>query len=235
MKRLDKFLSDSGGFSRSEAREMIKQGRVSVSGAIVVRPEQKVPDDAAVAVDGEALRSDEYIYIMLNKPGGYLSATEDSTQPTVIDLLSEELRRRGLFPVGRLDKDTTGLLLLTDDGELAHRVISPRRHVAKRYLAETDGTPVPEDVQRFEKGLTLADGTVCMPAKLEVTGEGKCAVTLEEGKYHQVKRMLAACGTPVTALHRASIGALELDPALGSGEYRELLPGEIDLIFIERD
>lgn len=233
MKRLDKFLADSG-VSRSEAREMIKQGRVSVAGETVFRPERKVPDDAVVEVDGASVRCDEYIYIMLNKPGGCLSATEDSSQLTVIDLLSAELRRRGLFPVGRLDKDTTGLLLLTDDGDFAHRVISPRRHVAKLYFAQTDGTPTTEDVQRFAKGLTLADGTVCMPARLEVTGEGQCAVTLEEGKYHQVKRMLAACGTPVTALHRASIGALALDPELGPGEYRELLPGEIDLIFGEQ-
>ena len=229
--RLDKYLADNSSASRSEARNAVKNGRVSVDGCVVTCPETKVDERSHVALDGQIIGGSRFVYIMMNKPAGVLSATEDSRQATVIDLLSDDLKGRGLFPVGRLDKDTTGLLLLTNDGAFAHGVLSPRRHVKKRYLAETDGTPTSEDAARFEGGITLGDGTVCLPASLETVGVNQCIVTVEEGKYHQVKRMLAACGKPVVRLHRLSIGGLELDEQLAAASYRELTQEELDLIF----
>ncbi len=229
--RLDRFVSENSGSARSLARDMIRRGRVSVDGIVVTRPETKISGSAAVAIDGKALPSSKYIYIMMNKPAGVLSSTQDRQHRTVIDILPDELKVRGLFPVGRLDKDTTGLLILTNDGDFAHSVISPRRHVKKRYLAQTEGTPTQQDALRFEEGLTLADGTRCMPSKLEVIGENLCIVTVEEGKYHQVKRMLAACGTPVKSLHRISIGGLELGNCLAESAYRVLTEEDLEQIF----
>ena len=229
--RLDKYLADNSSASRSEARNAVKNGRVSVDGCVVTRPETKVDERSHVEMDGQTIGGSKFVYIMMNKPMGVLSATEDSSQATVIDLLSDDLKGRGLFPVGRLDKDTTGLMLLTNDGAFAHGVISPRRHVKKRYLAETDGTPTSEDAARFENGITLGDGTVCLPASLEMIGANRCIVTVEEGKYHQVKRMLAACRKPVIRLHRLAIGGLELDEQLAAASYRELTQEELDLIF----
>ena len=230
--RLDKYLADSGKATRSEARNIIKSGRISVDGCVVTRPETRIDEKSLVEMDGLTIGGSKFIYIMMNKPAGVLSATEDSSQPTVTDLLSDDMKVRGLFPVGRLDKDTTGLLLLTNDGDFAHRVISPRSHVKKRYLAETDGTPTKEDSVRFENGITLADGTVCLPASLDIVGENRCIVTVVEGKYHQVKRMLASCGKPVVKLHRLSIGGLELDNQLAEASYRELKPEELNFIFV---
>ncbi len=229
--RLDRFLADCGKATRSEARNLIKSGRVCVNGFIVTQPETKIDENSLVELDGAAVGGTKFIYIMMNKPEGVLSATGDRSQRTVIDLLSDEIRGRGLFPVGRLDKDTTGLLILTNDGEFAHRVISPKKHVKKRYLAETEGTPTQEDAQRFEKGVTLADGTVCLPASLDILGENLCIVTVEEGKYHQVKRMLASCGKPVKKLHRLAVGGLELDENLVKSSYRELTEKELNSIF----
>ena len=159
---------------------------------------------------------------MMDKPAGVLSVTEDRKQKTVLDLLPPELKRLNLFPVGRLDKDTSGLLLLTNDGDFAHRVISPKSGVEKRYRAEVEGVPDEKDVKAFAEGLTLGDGTKCLPARLEITGTNTCYVTVMEGKYHQVKRMLASRGKPVLSLRRLSVGALELDEALGHGGFREL-------------
>ena len=221
--RLDKLLSELGVASRKELRDIIRRGRVRVDGAVVTAPEQKV--DAArseVRLDGEVLRWQRFRYFMMDKPEGVLSVTEDRRQQTVLDLLPEELRRLGLFPVGRLDKDTSGLLLLTNDGDFAHRVISPKSGVEKRYRAEVEGVPDERDVRAFERGIVLADGTECLPAKLETTGESMCFVTVMEGKYHQVKRMLAACGKPVVHLRRLSVGALTLDESLAPGGVREL-------------
>lgn len=164
---------------------------------------------------------------MLHKPAGVLSATEDRSQPTVLDLLPPEMKRRGLFPVGRLDKDTTGLLLLTDDGPLAHGLLSPKKHVDKVYLARVDGQVDGADAAALAAGLTLGDGTVCLPAGLEPLGDGStCLVTLQEGKYHQVKRMLAARGKPVLTLHRLRMGPLTLDEGLKPGKWRFLTPRE---------
>ena len=231
MRRVDKLLTQSGLYSRSEARELIRSGRVSVDGETLRRPEAKAADDAAVFVDGEEVNCSLCRYFMLNKPAGVLSATDDRSQPTVLDLLPREIRALGLFPVGRLDKDTTGLLLLTNDGGFAHRVISPKHGVVKTYLAVTASPVDAEDVRAFREGITLADGTHCLPAVLEPLDGCRCRVLVSEGKYHQVKRMLAACGKPCTALERTAVGALELDPELPRGGWRELRQFETGLVF----
>lgn len=231
MTRLDKLLTQSGLYSRSEARELIRSGRVSVDGETLRRPEVKAAEYAAVFVDGEEVNCSLCRYFMLNKPAGVLSATDDRSQPTVLDLLPREIRALGLFPVGRLDKDTTGLLLLTNDGGFAHRVISPKHGVVKTYLAVTASPVDAEDVRAFREGITLADGTHCLPAVLEPLDGCRCRVLVSEGKYHQVKRMLAACGKPCTALERTAVGALELDPELPRGGWRELRQFETGLVF----
>ena len=224
MERIDKLLSATGRWSRREVKELIRQGRVLADGRAVVKPEEKLdPASAVLTVDGQSVDCAPFVYVMLHKPAGVVSATEDRDQPTVLDLLPPELRRRGLFPVGRLDKDTTGLLLLTDDGALAHELLSPRKHVDKVYLARVEGRVDGEDVRALGAGMALADGTVCLPAGLEPVADGSaCLVTLREGKYHQVKRMLAARGKPVLALHRLRMGPLTLDGALEPGKWRFL-------------
>ena len=221
--RLDRLLSELGVASRSELRQIIRRGRVSVDGIGVTAPEYKVDTDRSrVCMDGQPLRLDRSRYFMMDKPEGVLSVTEDRRQETVLDLLPPELKRLGLFPVGRLDKDTSGLLLLTNDGDFAHRVISPKSGIEKRYRAEVDGIPDEADVRAFAEGIVFADGTKCLPAKLEITGKNVCFVTVMEGKYHQVKRMLAARGKPVVHLRRLSVGALELGESLEPGGIREL-------------
>lgn len=227
MERIDKLLSSTGRWSRKEAKELVRQGRVLADGRAVLKPEEKLDPAARLTVDGQAVDCSPFVYIMLHKPAGLLSATEDSRQPTVLDLLPPELKRRGLFPVGRLDKDTTGLLLLTDDGPLAHGLLSPKKHVDKVYLARVDGQVDGADAAALAAGLTLGDGTVCLPAGLEPLGDGStCLVTLQEGKYHQVKRMLAARGKPVLTLHRLRMGPLTLDEGLKPGKWRFLTPRE---------
>lgn len=229
--RLDKYLADCGVASRKELRQIIKDGRVSINGAVASSVQLKVDTDSdSVSLDGSDIRYEKYRYFMLNKPAGILSATEDGKQKTVLDLLSPEHKRLGLFPVGRLDKDTTGLLLLTNDGDFAHRVISPKSNIMKRYRAETEGKCTENDVLAFKNGIVLKDGLKCLPAKLEIA-EDCCYVTVAEGKYHQVKRMLASVGKPVTALKRLSIGSLLLDNALSEGEYRELTQDELCSVF----
>ncbi len=227
MERLDKLLAGTGRWSRREVKELVRRGQVKVDGVTATAADAKYPDTAAITVDGEGVKLRRFTYVLLHKPAGVLTATEDRRQPTVIDLLPPELRRIGLAPVGRLDKDTTGLLLLTDDGELTHRLLSPRYHVDKRYLAEVEGQLTPADVDAFEKGMTLGDGTVCLPAGLEPLPDGRCIVTLREGKFHQVKRMLATRGAPVVKLHRLSMGTLTLDGDLAAGQWRELTEKEV--------
>lgn len=231
--RLDKFLGDLGLASRSELKQIIRQGRVTVDGRAVTAPETKVDSGkAVVTLDGERLNYRSYHYYMMDKPAGVLSATEDTKQGTVLDLVSDEMKRMGLFPVGRLDKDTSGLLILTNDGDFAHRVISPKAGVKKLYFAKVDGELDERDVQAFRTGLTLGDGTRCLPAELQILGRGECLVTVMEGKYHQVKRMLASRGAPVTALRRLAIGGLELGSQLPPGGYRELGDEELGRIFL---
>ena len=228
LERIDKLLGSTGRWSRREVKELIRQGRVQRGGAPVLRPEEKAdPETASLTVDGQAVDCSPFVYVMLHKPAGLLSARSDSSQPTVLELLPPELKRRGLFPVGRLDKDTTGLLLLTDDGDLAHQLLSPKKHVDKVYLARVEGRVDQSDVQALAAGMVLEDGLRCLPAGLEPLEEGRaCLVTLREGKYHQVKRMLAARGKPVRALHRLSMGPLALDRELKPGKWRFLTPRE---------
>ena len=229
MERLDKLLSSTGHWSRKEVKELVKQGRVSVNGVKANKPEDKCdPAQAEVRVDGKLVDCAPFVYLMLHKPAGLLSATEDKKQKTVIDLLPEHLQRRGLFPVGRLDKDTEGLLVLTDDGAMAHELLSPKKHVDKVYYAEVEGVLDQEDVVALKDGMTLADGLECLPAGLEILeGGSRCHVTLREGKYHQVKRMLAARGKPVQYLKRLSMGGLKLDEGLKKGEWRPLTAAEL--------
>ena len=231
MERLDKVLAATGRWSRREVKLLVKQGQVRVNGAAASSTEEKLdPETAVITVGGQTVVLQKHTYIMLRKPAGVLSATEDSRQKTVLELLPPELRRRGLSPVGRLDKDTEGLLLLTDDGELAHRLLSPKYHVDKRYYAEVDGLLGPADADAFAKGMTLDDGLVCLSAGLELCGSGACIVTLQEGKFHQVKRMLAFRGAPVRYLKRLAMGPLALDPSLETGAFRELTAAEVSAL-----
>ena len=226
--RLDKLLSGTGRWSRREVKALVRQGLVRVDGRLAASAEDKLdPAAAIITVAGETISLCRFTYVMLHKPAGVLTATEDRKQPTVLDLLPPELRRIGLAPVGRLDKDTEGLLLLTNDGELAHRLLSPKYHVEKRYFARVDGELSAADAEAFASGMTLGDGLECLPAGLEVLPDRVCIVTLREGKFHQVKRMLAARGAPVLYLKRLSMGPLTLDDSLAAGAYRLLRAEEI--------
>ena len=228
MERLDKILANTGRWSRKEVRELVRAGRVTVDGSTVRVPEEKYDPQARFAVDGQPVSGERLVYLMLHKPAGLVSATEDPRQATVLELLPEHLKRVGLFPAGRLDKDTEGLLLLTNDGTLAHRLLAPRRHVDKTYFVRVEGELDQEDAAAFAAGMTLGDGLVCMPAGLEpLERPDEAIVTLREGKYHQIKRMLAARGKPVVYLKRLTMGPLALDPALERGGWRELTPEEL--------
>jgi len=232
MERLDKLLAGTGKWSRREVKALVRQGLVRVDGRLAASAEDKLdPAAAIITVAGETISLCRFTYVMLHKPAGVLTATEDRKQPTVLDLLPPELRRIGLAPVGRLDKDTEGLLLLTNDGELAHRLLSPKYHVDKRYLARVDGELSAADAEAFARGMTLGDGLECLPAGLEVLPDRVCVVTLREGKFHQVKRMLAARGAPVLYLKRLSMGPLTLDDSLAAGAYRLLRAEEISALY----
>lgn len=232
MERLDKLLAGTGKWSRREVKALVRQGLVRVDGRLAASAEDKLdPAAAIITVAGETISLCRFTYVMLHKPAGVLTATEDRKQPTVLDLLPPELRRIGLAPVGRLDKDTEGLLLLTNDGELAHRLLSPKYHVDKRYFARVDGELSAADAEAFARGMTLGDGLECLPAGLEVLSDRVCIVTLREGKFHQVKRMLAARGAPVLYLKRLSMGPLTLDDSLAAGAYRLLRAEEISALY----
>lgn len=233
--RLDKFICDMGLASRKEVKQIIKGGRVCLDGMAVTAPDAKFdPEKTMVELDGEVLKYSKFHYYMMDKPTGVLTATEDGKQKTVLDLVTPEMRRMGLFPVGRLDKDTSGLLLLTDDGNFAHRVISPKSEVEKLYYARVDGIPDKTDCKAFRRGIVLADGTHCLPAELELLGGNECHVKVMEGKYHQVKRMLASRGKPVVELRRLSIGGLKLDEELAPGGFRELTEEDLCSVFMGR-
>lgn len=231
MERLDKIISATGKKSRREVKLLVKQGRILVDGVPASAPEMKVdPVVSEILLDGEDIGYRRFTYIMLHKPAGVLSAVEDKRQKTVLDLLPEELQKRGLSPVGRLDKDTEGLLLLTNDGDLTHHLLSPRHHVDKVYYARVDGVLNDADCAAFAAGMTLGDGLECMPAGLEILAPDQALVTLQEGKFHQVKRMLAARGKPVTYLKRLSMGPLRLDETLQIGEFRHLTEEEVNIL-----
>lgn len=227
MIRLDKFLCDSGAGTRSQVKAILKAGRVTVNG----RPEKDGslkfdPQSQTVTLDGEALGGMRRMVVMLNKPSGYVTATEDAQQKTVMELLPKEWGHLDLKPVGRLDKETEGLLLFTNDGDLLHRLISPKHEVPKVYYARHEGQAGEADVAAFSEGLVLRDGTVCRPAVLEPLGPGESLITVCEGKYHQVRRMMAARNMTVTYLQRRQEGRLSLGD-LPRGQTRALLPEEI--------
>ena len=230
--RLDKIIASTGRWSRREVKLLVRQGRVLVDGRPVSSAEEKAdPDTTEIRVDGELLNYRQYTWVMLNKPAGYLSATSDGKGATVLDLLPPELQKQGLFPVGRLDKDTEGLLLLTNEGGLAHDLLAPKKHVDKEYYTRVAGRLTQEDCVAFEKGLILDDGLVCQSAGLEILSAGEeseAHVILREGKFHQVKRMLAYLGKPVLYLERIRMGNLPLDSDLKRGSYRFLTDEEVE-------
>lgn len=226
--RLDKILAGTGLYSRSEARLLIQSGAVLVDAVSVRKPETKVSRSCAVTVHGEPVETAEFVYYMMNKPPLYISAAKDEKYPAVTNLLPKHLRNRGLFPVGRLDVDVTGLLILTDDGAFAHRVTAPRSEIVKTYEIWTDGKLRPQDVDELADGVTLDNGTVYKPARLEIDpadpSHGRISVT--EGKFHEVKNLLSYCGCPVIKMRRMSIGGVQLDPALKEGEFRPMTEAE---------
>lgn len=217
--------------TRSQARELILRGAVTVDGITSKLIGQKIdPDNTEIIVSGQRLNYHKFIYIMMNKPAGYVSATTDRDEKTVMELLPADMRRAGLFPAGRLDKDTEGLLIITDDGVFGHKLTAPGKEVYKTYFARLDGDADSGTAERFAGGLTIDGGEVCRPAFLEPL-PGQCArVKICEGKFHQVKRMFAACGLHVEYLRREAIGALALDPSLAPGECRMLTGGELDMM-----
>lgn len=231
--RLDKFISAEGGISRRDAVKAIRDRRVTVSGEVCREADRKIDTDSdRVTLDGAVLRYRKFVYYMMNKPGGVVSATEDRNERAVLDLLPPVLRRSGIFPAGRLDKDTTGLLILTDDGDFAHRMLAPKKHVDKTYIATLDREPDEAIAAAFSEGITLGDGTVCKPGQARSIGGCRAEVIISEGKYHQVKRMFAALGYHVTALERVRIGSLSLDEKLAPGEVREMTEEEVKRVFL---
>lgn len=234
MMRLDKYLSERTGLTRSESRKAITKGRVAVNGVVCRKADTQVAEDAAVAVDGTPLGGvyQKYVYIMLNKPEGVVSARRDKRDTTVVDLVAADFPRRALFPAGRLDKTSTGFVLLTDDGALAHDLLSPVHHVTKQYRVTLD-TPLTEAMcGGFAAGVTLADGQKLAPAEVEPVGKDPCEVRvrLHQGVYHQIKRMFGVYGAGVNALHREAIGDVALDPALAPGQWRELTAAELAVL-----
>ena len=231
--RLDKFLVENGLGSRSQVKEVLKKGLVLVNGREEKSPKTQINEMAdEVVVSGQKLTYEKFVYYLLNKPKGYISATEDERHKTVLNLLDETARQKEVFPVGRLDIDTHGLLLLTNNGKLAHAMLSPKKHVEKIYRAQVVGLMNQSDVERFARGIELKDFT-CQPAQLKIVelDEEKetslVEITLAEGKFHQVKRMVAACGKEVTDLQRLSMGPLQLDPEPALGEWRRLTEEEL--------
>ncbi|MBO0476034.1 rRNA pseudouridine synthase [Vagococcus sp. DIV0080] len=238
--RLDKLLSHTGFGSRKEVKELLKKKRVSVNDVIQKDGKLSVNEyEDSICVDGEQLIYQEFVYYMLNKPKGVISATEDPSHRTVVDLIGEGDRKKGLFPVGRLDKDTTGFLLMTTDGELAHQLLSPKKKVPKLYEAKVKGIMTEADVKTFASGMTISGAEVCLPAKLKITSvtleEDYSEISLEimEGKFHQVKRMVEAVGKKVVELHRVSMGGLTLDETLKPGQYRALNENEIKKLRVD--
>ena len=230
--RLDKFLADAGAGTRSEVKKYIQKGQVQVNGKPVKKPELKVSEEDQVVMNGQEIHAaPEYVYYLFNKPAGCVSATEDSRDRTVLDYIEEKDRRKGLFPVGRLDKDTEGLLLLTDDGMLAHEILSPRKHVDKVYFAKVSGQFGENEIARFKEGLDIGNGERSKQARLQIlkadVQESEVLITIMEGKFHQVKRMVKAVGSEVLYLKRLSMGSLKLDEELKLGEYRRLTKAEL--------
>lgn len=233
MERLDKIIASQGKYSRSEVKKLAKAGLITLNGKVVKTSDIKCDAEKdEIVVDGVSLSYKKHIYIMLNKPQGVISATQDASQKTVLDLVPSEMRRQGLFPAGRLDGDTTGFVLITDDGDFAHRILSPKNHIMKTYHATLMKPLTQEDITEFKKGLTLGDGTKCLEAYVRMLPSKKnvAEVIICEGKYHQVKRMFASIGNKVLALRRVKMGNLELDENLFEGECKELNNEEVQLL-----
>lgn len=232
--RLDKVLSNFGYGTRSEIRRIVKDGSVKVDGNVVNDSSMHIdPESSVIEIEGKILDYRKFIYVMMNKPAGVISATSDNKLKTAVDLLPEEFACFDLFPAGRLDIDTEGMLLLTNDGQLAHNLLSPRKHVSKRYYALIDGTVTDDDIKAFHDGVILDEGYKTMPARLEIIRSGPCSeieLELHEGKFHQVKRMFEAVGKKVTYLKRIRMGGLKLDESLEPGACRELAPEEVELL-----
>lgn len=229
--RLDKFLVEAGLGSRTEVKALLKKKQIMVNGKVETSPKLQIDEQTdQMSYQGQTLQYEEFVYYLLNKPAGVISATEDKKHRTVVDLLDDTARHKEVFPVGRLDIDTTGLLLLTNNGPLAHAMLSPKKHVDKVYEADIKGIMTEEDVIRFAQGIELSDH-LCQPALLEILymaeQTSRVRITIREGKFHQVKRMVAACGKEVTSLKRLSMGSLELPDDLPQGSYRRLTTEEL--------
>lgn len=234
MERLDKIISSQKNISRSDARKLIKNAGVTVDGISIKDIAQKVDTKTqCIKIDDEEISFQKYIYLMMNKPEGVLSVSNDSKMKTVVDLVPPELKKRNLFPAGRLDKDTVGFVLLTNDGDFAHRILAPKNHIEKTYVAKIKNPLTKKDIELFENGLTLKDGTKCMDANIKVLcdeGDFLVEIKIKEGKYHQIKRMIAALENEVLFLKRTAMGKLMLDEALKEGECRIITPEELNLI-----
>jgi len=230
LKRIDKIISEQTHYTRSEIKKLISQKKVYANDEIVKKPENKYDENnVSIKINGQEIEIRQFVYLLLNKPKGYISATEDATAKTVLELVPEKYKNRNLFPAGRLDKDTTGLMLITDDGEFAHNILSPRKHVKKIYEV-TINIPVTEEmVEGFKNGVQLSDGE-CKTAILEITGEYTAKVTLIEGRYHQIKRMFGCYGGKVTKLNRIGMGKLELPKDIEYGKIREATKEELEKI-----
>ena len=233
MERIDKIISSQGQYSRSEVKKLIKDGRITLNGRVLKSSDEKAdPDSCVIAIDGKPLGYKKHIYIMLNKPQGIVSATDDRDHKTVIDLVPKELKRAGLFPAGRLDGDTVGFVLITDDGDFAHRILSPKNHIMKTYHATLQRPVTQADIDAFRNGIELKDGTLCLEAQVKPldSDEPMAEIKICEGKYHQVKRMFAALGNKVVYLKRVKMGELCLDESLEEGQCREITAEELELI-----
>lgn len=230
MERIDKIIASQGKYTRSEVKKLASQGKITVDGVVIKKSDIKVDTSSVkIIINGEELNFKEHLYLILNKPKGYVSATEDRDCQTVLELVPDELFRSSLFPAGRLDKDTTGLMIITDDGDLAHNILAPKKHIRKIYEVTLD-IPVTEDmIKKFKDGIVLNDGE-CKSALLEITGENTCKVTITEGRYHQIKRMFGCCKAKVVELNRICMGNLFLPKDLDLGECRELTKTELELL-----
>lgn len=236
--RLDKFISSQlPELSRKDVKELCRKGLVTVNGSVVKKSEEKVsPESDVICADGKEICYSEHIYIMMNKPQGVVCSTRDGLSPTVISLVPPQWQRKGLFPAGRLDKDTEGFVLLTDDGELSHRILSPKSHVPKRYYAELEKPVLESYIEAFSSGMEIDGGDVCLPAQLELIPDkpSACYVTLHEGMFHQIKRMFSALGNKVVYLKRISMGGLSLDENLALGECMLILHKDVERFLLRK-
>lgn len=235
--RIDKFVSEQGGISRSDAKTMIRKGQIFVNGVAVKSADAKIdPDKDTISISGKEITYRQFMYIMLNKPDGVICATRDGLSETVLELLPPDFRRKGIFPAGRLDKDTEGFVFITDDGALAHKMLSPRSHVEKEYVVTLEKPAKEEYIEIFASGMTIDGDEKCLPAKLMLTDNPQVVrLVLHEGKYHQVKRMMEAVGNRVTHLRRVRMGGITIDPALSAGESREITADELSHLWDNKE